>query len=315
MLTQRNFWQTPVEFIKGIGPERAKLLKEELGISTYYDLFSHFPYRYIDRSRFYKTTEIKDDSTYFQLKGTLVSLRAEGSRFAKKLTGVFSDGYGKVELIWFNRINWIEKLIQPGREYILFGKPGLYKKKFSFIHPELTPVDEHTSVTFSSFMPFYHTTEKMKEKGMDSRAIARFMMALREKIHQPVPEILPQKIISFNKLFGRHEAFLNIHFPKGDESLTKARFRLKFEELFLLQLELLAMKQARVEKKNGFDFPVVGEKFNTYYKEKLPFKLTEAQKRVIKEIRRDTVSGFQMNRLLQGDVGSGKTIVALLSLL
>jgi ATP-dependent DNA helicase RecG len=315
MMTQKNFWQTPVEFIKGIGPERGKLLKDELGIATYYDLFSHFPYRYIDRSRFYKTTELKDDSTYFQLKGKLVSLRPEGSRFAKKLTGVFSDAYGKVELIWFNRINWIEKLIQPGKEYILFGRPGLYKKKFSFIHPELTAVDETTSFTFSSFMPFYHTTEKMKEKGMDSRAMARYIRALKEKIREPVSEILSPKIISSNKLFARHEAFLNIHFPKGDDSLSKARFRLKFEELFLLQLELLAMKQARVEKKNGFNFPVVGDKFNTYYKEKLPFKLTEAQKRVIREIRSDTVSGFQMNRLLQGDVGSGKTIVALLSLL
>ena len=314
-MTQKNFWQTPVEFIKGIGPERAKLLKEELGIATYYDLFSHFPYRYVDRSRFYKTTEIKDDGTAFQIKGKLVSLRPEGTRFAKKLTGIFSDSYGKVELTWFNGINWIEKALKPGQEYVLFGKPGIYKNKFSFIHPELTPADEAASVAFASFMPFYHTTEKMKLRGMDSRTIARFMRALKEKIHEPVPEILPAKIISSNKLFARHEAFLLIHFPKGDDSLSKARFRLKFEELFLLQLELLAMKQARVEKKNGFLFPVVGEKFNTYYKEKLPFKLTEAQKKVIREIRSDTVSGFQMNRLLQGDVGSGKTIVALLSVL
>ena len=315
MLTQRNFWQTPVEFIKGIGPERAKLLKDELGIATYYDLFCHFPYRYIDRSRFYKTTEIKDESTWFQLKGKLVSLRAEGSRFTKKLTGVFSDSHGSVELIWFNKIKLIEKMLQPGKEYILFGKPGVYKKKFSFIHPEMTPADEKLSVTFSSFMPFYHTTEKMKDKGVDSKTIARFMRALREKIREPVPEILSPKIISSNKLIPRHEAFLGIHFPHGDDALGKARFRLKFEELFLLQLELLAMKQARVEKKNGFSFPVVGDKFNTYYKDKLPFKLTEAQKRVIREIRKDTVSGFQMNRLLQGDVGSGKTVVALLSLL
>jgi ATP-dependent DNA helicase RecG len=310
-----RFWQTSVEFIKGIGPEKAKILKDQLGISTNLDLFSYFPYRYVDRSRFYRTTEIKDDVTYVQLKGKITGFHTSGLQRALRLHANFTDGFGNIELLWFNSVPWIRKSIKEGKEYIVFGKPSLYKGKFSIVHPEMTDAEEEAKSPRAPFHALYNTTEIMKKRGLDSRSMFRYMQALKEKIHEPLPEILPKDIIDSCKLIPRHDAFLNIHFPTDNTTILKAQYRLKFEELFLLQLEILAMRQARMEKKNGFLFSTVGEKFNSFYKTKLTFELTNAQKKVLKEIRSDTVTGYQMNRLLQGDVGSGKTIVALLTVL
>jgi len=310
-----KFWQTSVEFLKGIGPERAKILKAELGITSYLDLFSHFPYRYVDRSRFYRTPEIKDETTYVQLKGKITGFHTSGLQRALRLHANFSDGFGNIELLWFNSVPWIRKTIKEGKEYIVFGKPSLFKGKFSIAHPEITDVEEESKSPRAPLHALYNTTEKMKKRGLDSRSMFRFLHALREKIHEPLPEILPKSILSPCKLIPCHDAFLYIHFPADNNAIIKAQYRLKFQELFLLQLEILAMRQARMEKKNGFIFSTVGEKFNSFYKTKLTFELTNAQKKVLKEIRSNTVTGYQMNRLLQGDVGSGKTIVALLSIL
>lgn len=310
-----NFWQTSVEFLKGVGPEKAKILKDELRIATYLDLFTYFPYRYVDRSRFYKTTEIKDETTYVQLKGKITGFHTSGIQRALRLHANFSDGFGNTELLWFNSVPWIRKTIKEGKEYIVFGKPSLYKGKFSIAHPEMTDVEDEVKSPRAPFHALYNTTEKMKKRGLDSRSIFRYMHALKEKIHEPLPEILPKDILDSCKFIPRYEAFLNIHFPADNNAILKAQYRLKFEELFLLQLEILAMRQARMEKKNGFLFSTVGEIFNSFYKTKLTFELTNAQKKVLKEIRLDTVTGYQMNRLLQGDVGSGKTIVALLTIL
>lgn len=314
-MTASKFWQTSVEFLKGIGPERAKILRDELGIVTYLDLFSHFPYRYVDRSRFYRTTEIKELNFEVQLKGKITNFETSGVRNAMRLIGNFTDGSGSIELVWFNSVPWIRKSIKENKEYIVFGKPSVYKGKVSIIHPEMTDAEEESRTPKAPLHAMYSTTEKMKKRGLDSRSIFRFMHALKEKIHEPLQEILPQTILDSCKLISRHDAFVSIHFPADNNAIAKAQFRLKFEELFLLQLEILAMRQARMEKKNGFIFSSVGEKFNSFYKTKLTFELTGAQKKVLKEIRNDTVTGYQMNRLLQGDVGSGKTIVALLTIL
>ncbi len=311
-----NFFETAVEFLKGVGPQRAEILKEELGIFTFYDLIRHYPFRYIDRTRIYGINEVNDTMPYIQLKGKIVSVNSVGANRAVRLVARFKDETGSIELIWFQGIKWMREILKAGQEYIVFGKPSSYKGKLNIVHPEIEPINNATEITNKNLQPFYNTTEKSKVKGFDSKAILRLQRTLAEKLlNQPIKETIPPGLISELKLTSLRESFLSIHFPADVNQLQKAQFRLKFEELFYIQLKLLKLKLVRQEKYVGKNFSKVGEHFNYFFHHRLPFSLTNAQKKVLKEIRNDLGSGKQMNRLLQGDVGSGKTLVALMSML
>jgi ATP-dependent DNA helicase RecG len=309
------FLQTPIEFLKGVGPLRAELLRKELGIFTFEDLLLHFPFRYVDRTKFYSIRETTTELPYIQLKGNLRNLIVKGEKRRKYLAGKFEDETGAIELKWFQGVKWISNSLKINTEYVLFGKPTEFNGYINIIHPELEIASEASAITAVTMQPVYSTTEKLKLKGIDSKAILRMQKALAAMFPISLPETLTDNLINELKLQSRSQAFLNIHFPENPEKQKQAEFRLKFEELFFLQLRLLYSKLSRIEKVKGYQFPVVGENFNVFYKDHLPFPLTNAQKRVIKEIRQDFGSGKQMNRLLQGDVGSGKTLVALMSML
>ena len=310
-----DFFQTPVEFVKGVGPVKAELLRKELGIFTQGDLLNHFPFRYVDRTKFYTVKEINANLPYIQLKGVIRSLLVMGEKRKKILVGRFEDETGTIELKWFQGIKWLTGSLKLNTEYVLFGKPNEYKGSINIIHPELELASEAKQTILSSMQPVYSTTEKLKQRGLDSRGILRLQKNLRLSFPSVFPETLPPSIISSYKIPSRIEAYSTIHHPDTVEEMQRAEFRLKFEELFYLQLRLLKAKLLRMEKYKGLVFQSVGEKFNTFFKNHLPFELTEAQKRVIREIRKDMGSGHQMNRLLQGDVGSGKTLVALMCML
>lgn len=313
---RNGFLDTPIEYLKGVGPVKGELLKKELGIHTFHDLLYHFPYRYADRTRLYKISEINEEMPHVLVKGKIITVTSLGDKRTTRLTAQFRDETGSIDLVWFQGIKWMRDVLKAGEEYIVFGKPTRYGSRINIVHPELEKAEEGQDAVSTYLKPFYHTTEKCKAKGIDSNAMARMTRILIEKIqNENIAETLPGYLLHQHQLAGLKTSLINIHFPKDNESLQSARKRLKFEELFYMQLSILSLKTTRKEQAAGIRFEKVGELFNRFYHECLPFKLTDAQKKVLKEIRADTVSGKQMNRLLQGDVGSGKTIVALMSML
>ena len=311
----QDFLDTDITYLPGVGPKRAELLNSELSIYTYRDLLYYFPYKYIDRTRFYKISELDPDLPYVQVKGVIKGFYVEGRGQGKRLIADFQDDTGIIKLVWFKGTKWITGTYTPGPEYIVFGKPGVFNGIINIIHPEIEASARVAERITSSLQAQYSTTEKLKNHFLTSRAISKLAGSLLQKINFTLPETLPEYITSKYKLLNLHKSLFTIHFPPDTDTLERARYRLKFEELFYIQLNLMRYRNNRSRKFKGFVFSSVGEKFNSFYFNNLPFSLTEAQKRVMKEIRRDLGSGKQMNRLLQGDVGSGKTLVALMSML
>ncbi|WP_029287145.1 ATP-dependent DNA helicase RecG [Pedobacter sp. R20-19] len=307
---------TPIEFIKGVGPSRADVLKKDLGLFTFQDMLSHYPFRYIDRTKYFKINQINPDSSYIQIIGRVINKKVIGDKRAKRIVAAFKDETGIMELVWFQSLKWVDENIIVGTAYVAFGKPTLFNGTFSISHPEME-LYQHKTVGRGNLtlQPVYHSTEKLKKFTLDSKGIQRLIAGLLDQVIPQVQENLPTYIIDKYQLTDKRRALLNIHFPKNQQELNDAERRLKFEELFFIQLQLLHNKQLRQLKFKGASFGKVGEKVNRFYKEFLPFELTNAQKRVIKEIRIDTQRAVQMNRLVQGDVGSGKTAVALMSML
>ena len=303
-----------IKFLPGVGPNRKKMLSDELGIETYGDLLEYYPYKYVDRSKVYTIHELTGDMPYIQVVGHILSFETfpMGQR-KERVVAHFTDGTAICDLIWFNGGKYAKQTYRIGTEYVVFGKPTVFNNRINFTHPDL---DDASKVDLSSMglQPYYNTTEKMKKIGLNSRAIERLTKTLVEKL-PPLPETLSNPIINERHLMGRDEAFRTVHYPQNARDLERARVRLKFEELFYVQLNILRYASDHRRKYRGYVFSQVGQVFNTFYREHLPFPLTEAQKRVIREIRVDVGSGRQMNRLLQGDVGSGKTLVALMSML
>lgn len=306
---------TEIKFLRGVGPQKAQTIEKELNIRTFEDLVYYFPYKYIDKSKFYFTTDIRSDAVAVQLKGVISNFRLEGEGRKQRLTAKFSDERGSIELIWFQGIKWIQESIVKGKEYIIYGKPSFYQG-WTIAHPEIEdPIKQQGAVPVK-FYPQYSTSEGLKTSKINSRTIASLQKNLWSVIkNSDIPETLPNYLINKFHLMPLYDALRNIHFPSSDEILNKARTRLKFEELFYIQLNILKFKADKEEKSHGFIFKTVGENFNNFYNNYLPFSLTNAQKRVIKEIRKDFLTGRQTNRLIQGDVGSGKTLVALMSML
>lgn len=306
---------TPVEFLKGVGPKRAEVLRKELGIAAFYDLLTYYPFRYVDRSRFYSIAEINSDAVWVQIRAKVMSAQLVGKGVAMRYVVTVADGSGEIDLVYFQGIKWIKDKFSVGNEYIIFGKPTLFNGRYNIAHPETETAAEFSSQPADPLHPLYNTTEKAKLAGITSRAIAKLAKTLVTQVHGVIPETLTQDIIEELKLISRNTALANIHFPSDNETLARAEARIKFEELFFIQLRLLRFKLERSRKVRGHKFSIVGDKFRIFYSDHLPFELTNAQKRVIREIRADMGSGKQMNRLLQGDVGSGKTVVALMSML
>jgi ATP-dependent DNA helicase RecG len=311
---QNAFLATSIEFLKGVGPERAKLLKKEAGIRTYYDLLNYFPFRYIDRSQFNLVKDVNPEMAFVQLKGILTHVEEVGVGKSKRLRALFEDATGEVELVWFRGIKWVKPGLIKGEEYIVYGRPGKYRTTINIVHPEMEQLKKGQGIR-SSLQPVYHSGEKLSNKGLHSKGFEKLIKTLLPQVRNQVPEILSDEIIQEVRLMKREEAFFHIHAPKSAEAAKRAQFRMKFEELFFLQLQLVMQKAIVNRKIKGFIFESVGDYFNGFYKKHLPFELTGAQKRVIKEIRKDMGNGQHMNRLLQGDVGSGKTLVALLTML
>ena len=304
-----------IKYLPGVGPKRANLFAEELDIRCYGDLLYYFPYKYVDRTRFYQIKDVHPDLSNIQIKGKIVKFELAGKPNKKRLIGYFADDTGIIELVWFRGINWIRKSYTLDKEYVIFGKPTVFNRKINLVHPEIESLEDYNSRIQQGFEAHYNTTERLKKNYVNSKVIRKLQNNLLQEVSDKLDETLPDKLINQLKLSPINEALLNIHFPKNQEKLRKAEYRLKFEELFYIELNILEQKNTRIRRFSGFDFEKVGTLFNTFYSEKLPFTLTNAQKKVLKEIRRDLGSGLQMNRLLQGDVGSGKTLVALMSIL
>lgn len=303
-----------IKFISGVGPQKAAVLNKELSIYSVHDLLYYFPYKYVDRSRIYYVHEIDGNMPYIQLKGRIISFETFGEGRQRRLVGHFSDGTGVVDLVWFQGIKYITGKYKLHEEYIVFGKPTVFNGRINLAHPDIdTPAE--LKLTAMGLQPYYNTTEKMKRSFLNSQAITKMMVTVIQQIQEPLPETLSPQLIADHYLMPLTEALQNIHFPANAELLRKAQYRLKFEELFYVQLNILRYTKDRKLKYRGYVFETVGDIFNTFYAKNLPFELTGAQKRVLKEIRQDTGYGRQMNRLLQGDVGSGKTLVALMSML
>lgn len=303
-----------IKFLPGVGPKRAELFNKELGIYSYEDLLYYYPYKYIDRSRTYTIREINGTMPYIQLRGKIVRYETQGEGYKRRLTAIFADATGTIELVWFKGIKYIQDRYKPGTEYTLFGRPTLFGSRLNIAHPEIDPVDVEIDGN-TGLQPYYTTTEKMKSHFLNSKAVQKIIATLWKVIPRSLPETLPAAVIARAHVIYLSEALYNIHFPQSPDVLRKAQFRLKFEELFYLQLNILRYTRQRMRRLGGFPFGTIGEHFNRFYRECLPFELTGAQKRVLKEIRADVGSGRQMNRLLQGDVGSGKTLVALMAML
>jgi ATP-dependent DNA helicase RecG len=304
----------PIEYLKGVGPMRADMLKKELGIFTFGDLLEHFPYRYVDKTRIRTVSEINHHTDAILLSGVVSSIETTGENRAKRLTAQFTDRTGVLELTWFQGIHWVQKTLQPGKTYLVYGKPGFFMGRPQMTHPEIDPVEGGEVRNFME--PVYPSTEKLKARGLTGRHIGKLTFHLFTMIgERDLPEFLPARLLSELSLPSRWTAYRDIHFPGSLEAQQAALQRLKFEELFIAQLRMGLIRSQRHRFSKGIPFPTVGPLFNDFYNTHLPFELTGAQKRVLKEIRRDVGSGRQMNRLLQGDVGSGKTIVALMSML
>ncbi|HMX40058.1 MAG TPA: ATP-dependent DNA helicase RecG [Saprospiraceae bacterium] len=332
----RNTLRTPmsrldtgIEYLKGVGPQRADALKLDLGIHSCRDLLFHFPFRYIDRTQFHRIRDIQTESDQVQLRGTLRRLETLGEGKTKRLVGTFRDDTGAMELVWFKSIQWLEKSLQVGKEYIVFGRVSEFNGRFNMAHPEMEEVaptassgedspasPKATAAAASRFDPVYPTTDKLTQKGLDAKGIRKLLRTLIDSLSPgDLPETLPDHLLSQYRMVSRWTALRHIHFPENQQALDAATRRLKFEELFFLQLRLLQIRTRRKDSMRGFVFARIAEFFHAFFKEKLPFDLTGAQKRVLKEIRADLASGKHMNRLVQGDVGSGKTVVALMTML
>lgn len=308
-------FEQDIKYLKGVGPRRAELLNKELNIFTFGDLLYYFPYKYIDKSRFYKINEINTTIAFIQLRGKILSFRTEGHPRKKRLIAEFTDDTGTIELVWFQGANWIIKNYKTNVEYIVFGRPALFNRKISIAHPEVETADKQESNVNSKYQAQYNTTEKLKNSYINSRTIYKLIGNLINELDRKIEETLPHYLLEKLNLLPLGKALFNIHFPENNDLLRKSNYRLKFEELFFIQLNILKVKNFRNRSIEGFVFSKVGDNLNTFYKKRLDFELTNAQKRVIKEIRKDLGSGKQMNRLLQGDVGSGKTLVALMCML
>ena len=294
---------TDIAFLRGVGPARAQLLKADLAISTFGDLLYLFPFRYVDRSRIFTIKEIRNEDQYFQIIATVIGMQVVGSGRGMRLTVSVSDSSGNIDLVWFQGIKWVRTLIKPGEMYLIFGKATFFNGRYSLVHPEIEPATQQSITLSTGLQPVYSSSEKLKSKGLDSRGLARLMRTLFEEVARQIEEIIPENIIKDYKLLPRAHAFWNIHFPQSNQMLENARRRLKFEELLLVQLDLLKIKLKRTGLSVGHPFSKVGEMFHKCYNEVLPFPLTNAQKRVIKEIRQDLYGQRQMNRLLQGEIG------------
>ncbi len=304
-----------IKFLPGVGEKRANMLRAELGIATVEDLLSYYPYKYIDRSRFYYVHEVSSDLSYIQLKGKIRSVKKIGEGRRQRLSVMFYDSTGSIELVWFKGIRYVEDKLKPNYEYIVFGKPTVFNGTFNIAHPEIelaTPENEKRTMGWQAH---YHTSEKMKNHFLNSTAVRKIIYTALQSLQSRIPETLPPFLIEKFSLMSLDEAIRTVHFPQQMEVLKQAQFRLKFEELFYIQLSILRQSKFREIKYKGFNFSKIGDSFNTFFEQHLPFELTRAQKRVLREIRQDVGSGKQMNRLLQGDVGSGKTLVALMAML
>ncbi|MDX1326229.1 MAG: ATP-dependent DNA helicase RecG [Arenibacter sp.] len=310
-----NILQSPIAYLKGVGPSRAATLKSELGIETCQDLLHLFPNRYIDKTQYYKINQLQRTSAEVQIVGKIVSIKTVEQKRGKRLVAKFTDGHGEMELVWFRGHKWIRENLKINVPYVIFGKLNWFNGVFSMPHPEMELLEEHKKGFKIGMQPIYPSTEKLSNSGITNRVIGKMVQQLFIETKGRFSETLSPEILDRLKLLAKNEALFNIHFPKNQDLLGKAQFRLKFEELFYIQLQLIAKNLSHKKRIKGFTFDKVGTLFNEFYKNHLPFDLTNAQKRVIKEIRADLGSNAQMNRLLQGDVGSGKTIVALMTML
>lgn len=307
---------TPIEYLKGIGPQRAEMLKQELGIFLYRDLLLHYPFRYVDRTVFHTVRDITEEIQTVQLRGFVEKMEVVGTKQGKRLVVLLRDSSGIVELVWFKGHAWMAQKLQLGFEYIVYGKPSYFNGRFNLAHPDIELVNNEMPVSQSAFQAVYHSTEKLKVRGMDSEGIRRAMKALLAQLQpQHLEESLSAEVMEDHRLISRYSALTQIHQPENADQVKEAEQRIKFEELFYIQLRLLKLNKIRANNVRGFVFSKVGDFFNTFFNQYLPFELTGAQKRVLKEIRLDMGSGRQMSRLVQGDVGSGKTLVALMSML
>ena len=306
---------TPIAYLKGVGPKRAEVLEKDLSIRSYADLLYYFPFRYVDKSQFYKVSEVHSDLPYIQIVGKIVQMEEVGAKRSKRLVAFIQDETGLLELVWFKGIKWVKSSIKSNTQYVVFGKPNLFNGKINIAHPEIESLEEHKKVMSKTLQPMYPSSEKLSSKGLNNKAIGKLTQALLPQLKNQIRETLSGDLLQKLNLLSREEALCNIHFPKNIQVLQRAKYRLKFEELFFIQLQLIKIKQVRQQRLNGHNFSIIGKHFNQFFKEHLPFELTNAQKRVLKEIRKDCGGQYQMNRLLQGDVGSGKTLVALMSVL
>ena len=307
--------QTPIEYLKGVGPNRGELLRKELGIHTYQDLINFYPNRYIDRTRYYKINELQNSAAEVQLIGKIINIKTVEQKRGKRLVATFIDDTGQMELVWFQGHKWIRESLQLNVPIVIFGKCNSFNNVFSMAHPEIELLKEHEQSLRSAMQPVYPSTETLANRGISNRVVNKLLQQLFLETQALFSETLPAYLIAELQLISKREALFNIHFPKSADALAKAQFRLKFEELFFIQLQLITKNLIRKHKIKGHPFTLVGEYFNDFFQNHLPFDLTNAQKRVLKEIRNDMGNPAQMNRLLQGDVGSGKTIVAFMSML
>ncbi len=310
-----EFLNQDIKFLQGVGPKRAELLKKELGLITFGDLLNYYPYKYIDRTRFYNISEIHSQMPFIQVKGTITNFEQTGTGHKQRLTATFQDESGTIELIWFKGIDYQKKQLKRFTRYTVFGKPTEFNGRINVVHPEIELENEKVLKPSGIFQGYYITSENMKKKYINSKVLNKILLSLLSKIEGKIEETLPGYLLQKLKMMPLEQALINIHKPENTLELKKARFRLKFEELFIIQLKILSLKHQRETKFKDYKFSNVGYNLNTFYKKHLPFELTNAQKRVIKEIRKDMGGTHQMNRLLQGDVGSGKTLVALMIML
>lgn len=303
-------------YLKGVGPQRAMTLADELGLKTYGDLLYYFPYRYLDRTRFYPINTLNEDMGLVQIKGRITKIEIVGEGRRQRFVAWFADETASVPLLWFQGIKWIKERLRVNVEYVVFGKPSEFNRQLNIVHPEIEELSKYQAKPEFVLHPLYNTSEKMKNKMVTTKTIHQLQLNLYETLKNTTfPETLPKSLLDRLNMPNLKTALQTVHFPKNQNDLERSRFRLKFEELFYIQLKLLRLKKIRARANGGLRFEQVGHFFNTFYKEHIPFELTNAQKRVLREIRHDTNTGLQMNRLVQGDVGSGKTLVALMAML
>lgn len=307
-----NFLITPIEYLKGVGPQKAELLRKEIGISTFGDLLHYYPFRYVDRSSFQRISDLLDVSGNVQIKGRIVSFQETGVGRAKRLTAKFQDATGMIDLVWFKGASWVKKSLKVNQDIQVYGRATQFNGRWNIAHPEISTINTKTEI---GYQPVYSSTEKLNARGLNTKGIEKLVKTILEQLNGQIEEPFSKGLMDEHRLISKEHAIQLIHVPKTELDAQQARFRLKFEELFFLQMELLVRKKITLQKSKGYVLSEVGDAFNEFYKNHIPFELTGAQKRVLKEIRRDLNTGHHMNRLLQGDVGSGKTLVALLAML